>query len=382
MSIETKEGLFALMEQIAEEREAARPIVEQLLASGEPLEDIEIPEGWRTAGMVLELCEAATALSDANPICSLQLQLICISIAYDIDVSYPAIIVARLKANAWKEIGFTHFVQNAYEASFHAHNTALAQLSAEPALGYEQAKVVLRYGSVLIFGRRHEEALRLVESTARIFAEFGDQDRVAVAQFAAAVARHHRGELGVARKEYESLIPAIERTGQLDTLARLYNNLGSACRDLGDRSAAAECYRRSKAIQLELGNLVQVDKVDWGIARLMMVDSDFVKAEPIFRRLRSVFLARRMPDDAGEVALDIVEVLVATNRLSEAKDMTEQAIREFREAGLNDQAITAVHYLRDLLSTPQQARQAVKRVRAYVEKSKTEPDLLFLPFEP
>src|SRR5436190_4810726 len=73
MNIETKEGLFALMEQIAEEREAARPIVERLVTSGEPLEDIETPEGWRTAGMVLELCERATAKNESDPRLSLVL---------------------------------------------------------------------------------------------------------------------------------------------------------------------------------------------------------------------------------------------------------------------------------------------------------------------
>src|SRR5262249_27303759 len=72
-SIETKEGLFALMEQIAEEREAARPIVEQLAASDPPPEDIEIPDEWRTAGMVLELCEKAYSLDEAAPKTSLTL---------------------------------------------------------------------------------------------------------------------------------------------------------------------------------------------------------------------------------------------------------------------------------------------------------------------
>src|SRR5881397_4422373 len=48
--LETKEQLFEVMEQIAAEREAARPIVENLLSSGEPVDDIEIPGAWRTAG--------------------------------------------------------------------------------------------------------------------------------------------------------------------------------------------------------------------------------------------------------------------------------------------------------------------------------------------
>ncbi|HLJ75749.1 MAG TPA: hypothetical protein VKU62_14240, partial [Thermoanaerobaculia bacterium] len=69
----TKEELFALMEQIAEEREAARPVVEKLASGEEPIEDIEIPEGWRTAGMVLELCEGSDEICDVHPVHALVL---------------------------------------------------------------------------------------------------------------------------------------------------------------------------------------------------------------------------------------------------------------------------------------------------------------------
>src|SRR5436190_361128 len=43
--LETREELFAVMEQIAEERECARPIVRELVARGRSIDDIEIPEG-------------------------------------------------------------------------------------------------------------------------------------------------------------------------------------------------------------------------------------------------------------------------------------------------------------------------------------------------
>src|ERR1700737_1483056 len=74
--LETREGLFAVMEQIASEREAAREIVQQLLSSNAPLDDIDIPEGWRTAGMVMELAELAFSGLEADPQQSLSLSLL------------------------------------------------------------------------------------------------------------------------------------------------------------------------------------------------------------------------------------------------------------------------------------------------------------------
>ena len=71
--LETKEQLFEVMEQIAAEREAARPIVERLVSSGEPVDDIEIPEEWRTAGFVQELTTTAGAMWQSDPVRSLPL---------------------------------------------------------------------------------------------------------------------------------------------------------------------------------------------------------------------------------------------------------------------------------------------------------------------
>ena len=64
--LETREGLFAVMEQIASERETAREIVQQLLTSNAPLDDIDIPEGWRTAGMVMDAKQAGAPADNSK----------------------------------------------------------------------------------------------------------------------------------------------------------------------------------------------------------------------------------------------------------------------------------------------------------------------------
>ena len=50
--ISTREGLFAVMRQIAVEREAAKPLVAELIAREEWPSDEDIPEQWKTAGFV------------------------------------------------------------------------------------------------------------------------------------------------------------------------------------------------------------------------------------------------------------------------------------------------------------------------------------------
>ena len=87
-----------------------------------------------------------------------------------------------------------------------------------------------------------------------------------------------------------------------------------------------------------------------------------------------------MPGEAGVVALDLVECLIALNRNDEARILVETVIGEFQRANLNDRAMTALDYLRELL--PKRAsREAVRHVRGYVEKLRSEPGRVFLPLE-
>ncbi len=73
--------------------------------------------------------------------------------------------------------------------------------------------------------------------------------------------------------------------------------------------------------------------------------------------------------------------LIATGRYAEARALTEQVLKEFVVAGLNDSAITALAYLRDLLPTTREARRAVQHVRSHLEQLRSEPARVFLPLD-
>ena len=103
-----KEQLFAVMEQIAAEREAARPIVRELVASGAPVDDIEIPEGWRTAGMVMELCEFGATMLESDPIRNLSLAQLGLSIMASLRDRYPSLVTAFADARCWREVALVH----------------------------------------------------------------------------------------------------------------------------------------------------------------------------------------------------------------------------------------------------------------------------------
>ncbi len=381
VSIQTKEELFAVMEQIAAEREAARPIVQELVASGRPVEDIEIPEGWRTAGMVDELTKAARRIAEADTTRALALAQLALTITEIVFCDYPSTLSSVLKGRAWKEIGYLHLFQNAYEAHFRAMESAQSCFATESALFHDE--ICTKYGRVggLIFTRQFPKALEVIDEAKKTFREYGDERRIAMTQLSKATVDHYRGAFASALAEYEQLLSTIEDTNDTFTLASLHLNLGELYAELGRSSEATVRLQEARKLWMQLGLTALAHKAEWGMGRALLAEGKFGQAAEIFRPLRDDFLARKMPEDAGEVALDIVETLVAANEIEKARELTEQVITEFRNANLGHQVITAVGYLRDLLATHQQARQAVKHVRSYVRELRSEPARLLLPIE-
>ena len=86
-----------------------------------------------------------------------------------------------------------------------------------------------------------------------------------------------------------------------------------------------------------------------------------------------------MPEEAGLAGVDLVEACLALGRDSAARTLLEEVIEEFRRSGLNERALVALTYLRDL---PAPRRDTAAHVRTYLSRLRREPQLLFaLPDE-
>jgi tetratricopeptide (TPR) repeat protein len=233
----------------------------------------------------------------------------------------------------------------------------------------------------MTFMRRHDEALELIDQATALLRSFGDERRILRSEVVKGNVHQFRGEFEVARAKYERLLTAPELSDDLHTLGVLYNNLAAACAILGRNSEAVTALEHARAIFTDLDMPAEVDRTGWVLANVLLKTGEFPKAVVLLGRLRDSFLARQLPEDAGLVGLDLVEGLIAMERVEEARALTEQVVNEFRRAQLNAQAIRALAYLRDLLPRSQQPRRAVRHVRSYLEKLQSEPELLFLPLE-
>lgn len=381
--LDTRESLFATMRQIAAEREAARPIVEELVAGGgEGGFDAEIPRSWRTAGFVHELTTAAARILETDARRSLLLEQLSLAVITAIPPgTYPAPTQMYLEGLTWKEIAAAQRYLGLHDAAQRAYGSAEGSFLSERALIHDWAATKLLRAYSMTFMRRHDEALELIDQATALLRSFGDERRILRSEVVKGNVHQFRGEFEVARAKYERLLTAPELSDDLHTLGVLYNNLAAACAILGRNSEAVSALEHARAIFTDLDMPAEVDRTGWVLANVLLKTGEFPKAVVLLGRLRDSFLARQLPEDAGLVGLDLVEGLIAMERVEEARALTEQVVNEFRRAQLNAQAIRALAYLRDLLPRSPQPRRAVRHVRSYLEKLQSEPELLFLPLE-
>jgi tetratricopeptide (TPR) repeat protein len=376
----TREALFDVMEQIAEERIAARPIVEKLLSRGEEVWDEEIPESWRTAGFVQELTAAGAGILETDPSRCLNFTQLALAVVSSIPAeTYPSPVQQFIGGRAWKEIGLAHRYLDKYDAALRAYDAAQRAFACEYSLAHEMARTQYGQASVLIMNFRDDEGLRSLNRTLDLFRDFRDEQSLVHCEIAKSVIRYHAGDIKTALALTLELLTKYSVSDDLETLVVLYNNAGHFQVLLGNTEEALIALARASEIAAVLGRPCEVDRAEWGVASVLLSSGDFDTAIALLYRLRNAFLSRQMPEEAGLIALQIVDALVATERREEALRLTEQVLAEFISANGNRHAVTALSYLRDLLPSAKLPRQAVNHVRSFVERLRTEPACLFIP---
>jgi len=375
-----KEELFAVMEQIAEEREAARPIVRELVESGASVDDIEIPEGWRTAGMVMELCEFAYNHLEIDPLRSLSFSLLSLVLGTDPSTrGYPEPIPVYLEGRAWKEIGHSHRFMGAYDTAIQAQNVAETVLATAGVLIHEQMLTRFAQAGTLFRAERFALARESNAAAIECFRELGDSVGLLKSEVLDASIDINEGYFDVAREKFEKILGNYGGE-DLYTLGIAYSNLAICNRISGRKSAAVMAAEHAREIFVELDMPSEVSRTDWGLATILL-EEDPRKALPLLERLRADFLNRHMASAAGEIGLCIVDGLIATGRSVAALRLTEKVLAEFAEAKFDNNTMSALAYVRDLLQTTGDVRGAVREARSRVEKYRSEHQELFLSLD-
>jgi len=376
---EGRDSFLHTITQLDAERAAARLVVDSIRASDEKIWKDDIPPSWRTAGFVQELTAVASEILESDPRESLALAQLALAGATSIPAdTYPSPLQAQIEGTAWKEIGTAHRYISEYDAALRAYDAAHRSFATANALGHDDAIVDFARAIVLTDLGRHDEALELLRKVEPLLRGFGDQRRLVRLNMLKGMVQYRQRRLPDARVTFEKALEEVS-PDDLHTRAMLYMNLGLACADLGDFSDAVLMYSNARQLLTDLGMTVELNRTEWNLAHVLLLTGDFEKAAPMLKRVREFFLGNGMPEEAGLAGLDLADASIALNAPEGARELVSAVLTEFTTAKLNERALTALAYLRDVLPTTPKPIHAVRHVRQYLDQLRTEPALLFLP---
>jgi tetratricopeptide (TPR) repeat protein len=352
----------------------AIPVIRQLLTLPS-IPSRPHSQSWINAGMVFELADAVREAASETPERRAQLAELATVIAAALDDTYPAITRAQCIAAAWKEVANVRRYQNQYEAALEALDIADRAMDDQFVNAYEKAILALVRANVYSDLHRPAEARPLLEEAREVFEGHSDQRLVGQCELLAGILYYRDQNGSQAIAAFRSALDAARAAGDTRTAAAAYTNIGVVEAERGVTGAAMDALHQALAIFRELGSRVEIASTNWAVALALLTAGKYESAIRTFRDARGIFLALGLAEEAGLAGVEMAEAYLAMGRRAAASRVILAVIEEFREGKLNERALEALSYLRDL--GPEASPQAAQHVYSYLVRLRTEPALLF-----
>lgn len=369
-----KDDMLRMARTLDYERQIAVPVIEELLAMPS-LPSRPYSQAWISAGMVTALADAVRDTASKSPERGAQLAHLATVIAAALDDTYPRVIRAGSIAQAWKEVANVRRYQNQYEAALEALDVADRALDEVPGAEHDQAILVFARATVYSDMRRSADARELLEAARDVFEGHFDLRMVGQCDLLAGMI-HYRDHQGAeAIRYFRDAVDAARSVGDVRTAASAYINLGVVEAERGATSAAMDALHQALAVFRELRSDVEIARANWAVALALLTAGKYELAIRTFRDARSTFLALGLAEEAGLAGVEMAEAYLALERRRAATRVILAVIDEFSAARLNEHALVALAYLRDLGG--EASREAARHVYSYLVRLRTEPTLLF-----
>jgi tetratricopeptide (TPR) repeat protein len=370
-----RKGEFTVTaERLERERDTVTDVV--TLLRDTPVEEwprlAEMPD-LRNNAALEQLSEEVRKRLHRKPREALAIANLSASIAESLPSSqYPPVVLAQVRANAWKDRASTLRYLARYDEAIEAAERGEECLASFASLEHDRAIVRMVKGMVLAQQERFDEAHAILSECRRVFLEHQDARRYLQAGSAEAGALYEANRITEARQLWTELVPAAIAEGDVESQARLHNNLGYCETHLNDYVSANIHFSEAVALFTDLGFTAEVARTERGAGAVLIARGQITSGLARLREARAAFIAAGIVDDAGLCSLRIVEVLIDRGEEAQARTLTESIINEFIKAGLDERAINAVVRLRDAINVDDVTAETVRTVHALVDSLRQE----------
>ncbi len=366
-----EEEFTATAARLGRERDASTDIAGRYLRDT-PVDEwprlAEMPE-LRNNAALEQLSEEVRKRLHRKPREALSIANLSASIAESLPPSqYPAVILAQLRANAWKDRASTLRYLARYDEAIEAAERGEEALSSFASLEHDRAIVRLVKGMALAQLERFDEAHAVLSECRSVFRGHNDISRYVQAGLAEANTLYRATRHAQSESLLQDLLRDAVDAGDLESQARIHNNLGFCAVHLADYAKANIHFSEAVAKFTDLGFTSEVPRTERGAGLVLIARGQITAGLARLRQARHSFSEYGMIDEAGLCALSIAAVLVERGDYTEARLLTQDVVDEFTTAGLDERAIAAVADLCHAIDVDNATAETVRTAHAFVER--------------
>jgi tetratricopeptide (TPR) repeat protein len=382
---EPPESVRALAERLESEDGQAEAALAPYLGSPAAFRRANIASmpQMRTAGIVRRLCAEARTLRDRQPMHALYIADAAIAIGEQLSHEvYPSPVIDELRGWGWLERANVLRHLGRHAEALDALDIASRAFTHSPVAAYSIALADYLRGVIFVELERLDEGLRLVRRSARVFRQFGEDERYVHAKIIEAGVLFDRSRYREALDLLVSLVPVAKEIGQARTLAHLYGNIANCQLRLHDLASAELYFGRALSLYEALGIEIERVRTRWNIGSLRIAAGAIEDGMARLREVRAEFETLGMRSDAALVTLDLAEALLASGmpaRMREAAELASSLVASFTAVGMTGNALTALAFLREAFDAGNATPKLVRHVRDFLESRPDQRDVQFVP---
>jgi tetratricopeptide (TPR) repeat protein len=328
-----------------------------------------------TSGALERLSQEIDKRLDTDPRGALAIAELAASVADALAPdSYPAIMLAQLRAHAWRDRGQALSYLGRYDEALRALDRAEEQFQKFGTLGHDRAMVRFCRATLLQHLRRFDEARTILDECRQVFQSYSDTQSYVKCTLATGNLLVRSGDYRAAR---EMLAPLANDDSLIALKARM--GLGWCGIHLGAPSEAIEHFDEAARGCRRLGLELEAVRAIYGAGSALLRLHRFADAIATLRSTREIFLARGLVEEGGLSGLGIVEAQLVLGEAKAARELAASLVREFTVAELNRRAVAALAYLNDAIAASNATPAIVRNVHAYIHALRTDPTRDFAP---
>jgi tetratricopeptide (TPR) repeat protein len=304
----------------------------------------------------LAIAELATDIADAIP-----------------DHAYPRVMLAQMRANAWKDRGQALCYLSRPEESLAALDEAVKRLSPFAVLAHDLAVVQFVRAIVLQHLRRFAESQAILAECREIFRQHGDWRRYGKCTLVQGNLLVRRGDYSGARDVLRPFLRGAEPDAR--AIARIA--LGWCEIHVGDAQEALDHFEAAMLYYRQLGWQHETVRASYGAGAALLRLGRIDDAMAELASARQQFLARNFVEEAGLSGLELVECHLLRGENEDALELASSIVREFTAAALSRRAVAAIASLNEAIAASSATPEIARSVQLYVASLRYDPEREF-----